>query len=332
MSTLEAVGLTDLEERTYRELIRRRSATTEVVCNAAGVSPELADEVFAGLEAKGLISRSTGRERRWVAAAPDAALEALILGKRSELEKARSTVATLMREFKAAADERKADELVEIFTGRDAIRRRFEQLQHSLRDEVLSFNAMPYVVPLDDGDSGLEGLRRGVRSRAIYERPTLELPGALDHIRRFAEVGEEARSFEELPMKLFIGDRRVGLVPVNLDEPGVEPSVTVVHECALLDALIALFEQLWAQATVILADTASGSPSPSALSSEDRQLLSLLLSGLTDARIARQLGVSLRTVQRRVTVLMELAGVKTRLQLGWQAATNGWLAASDASS
>src|SRR5262245_61331029 len=189
MSNLKAVGLSDIEERAYRELVRRRSATPEVVCNVAGVAPELADEVFAGLETKGLISSSTGQERRWVAAAPDAALEALILGRRAELEKARTTAATLMREFKAAADERKADELVEIFTGREAIRHRFQQLQHSLRTEVLSFNAKPFVVPLqEDGDSGLEGLERGVESRAIYERDTLALPGALDHIRRFAAV------------------------------------------------------------------------------------------------------------------------------------------------
>jgi sugar-specific transcriptional regulator TrmB/DNA-binding CsgD family transcriptional regulator len=330
MSNLKAVGLSDIEERTYRELIRRRSATSEALCDAAGLPAELADEVFAGLETKGLISSSTGRERRWVAAAPDAALEALILGRRAELEKARTTAATLMREFKAASDERKADELVEIFTGREAIRHRFQQLQHSLRTEVLSFNAKPFVVPLEDGDSGLEGLARGVTSRAIYERETLALPGALDHIRRFAAVGEQARSLDELPMKLFIGDRRIGLVPVNLEEPGVEPSVTVVHECALLDALIALFEQLWTQATVILTD-ADPDPSRSPLAPDERQLLTLLLSGLTDASIAHQLGVSMRTVQRRVTTLMAAAGVNTRLQLGWHAATAGWLDGSTSS-
>lgn len=53
--------------------------------------------------------------------------------------------------------------------------------------------------------------------------------------------------------------------------------------------------------------------------------MSLLLSGPTDASIAHQLGVSLRTVQRRVTVLMDAAGVSTRLPLGWQPALMGWL-------
>ncbi|MFD7311649.1 hypothetical protein [Promicromonospora sp. NPDC059942] len=41
--------------------------------------------------------------------------------------------------------------------------------------------------------------------------------------------------------------------------------------------------------------------------------------------MAKQLGTSLRTVQRRVRALMDLAGVETRVQLGWHAATRGWV-------
>jgi DNA-binding NarL/FixJ family response regulator len=57
----------------------------------------------------------------------------------------------------------------------------------------------------------------------------------------------------------------------------------------------------------------------------DLRILSLLLLGSTDAAIAKQLGLGLRTVQRRVAHMMELAGVTTRLQLGWQAHRRGWL-------
>ena len=52
----------------------------------------------------------------------------------------------------------------------------------------------------------------------------------------------------------------------------------------------------------------------------------LLLAGLTDASVAKQLDLGLRTVQRRVKGLMELAGVSTRLQLGWHAYERGWVA------
>jgi DNA-binding NarL/FixJ family response regulator len=55
-------------------------------------------------------------------------------------------------------------------------------------------------------------------------------------------------------------------------------------------------------------------------------VLSLLLAGLTDASVAKQLDLGLRTVQRRVKRLMELTGVTTRLQLGWHAYERGWVA------
>ena len=53
--------------------------------------------------------------------------------------------------------------------------------------------------------------------------------------------------------------------------------------------------------------------------------VALLLAGFTDARIAKQLDLGTRTVQRRIQGLMHLAQVKTRLQLGWHAYDLGWL-------
>ncbi|GGS67938.1 hypothetical protein GCM10010206_32990 [Streptomyces cinerochromogenes] len=42
-----------------------------------------------------------------------------------------------------------------------------------------------------------------------------------------------------------------------------------------------------------------------------------------------QLDLGLRTVQRRVRRLMELARVTTRLQLGWHARELGWVSRED---
>ncbi|MFD7835401.1 helix-turn-helix domain-containing protein [Streptomyces sp. NPDC059761] len=55
-----------------------------------------------------------------------------------------------------------------------------------------------------------------------------------------------------------------------------------------------------------------------------RRILALLLAGLTDQAVATQLGVSPRTLQRRLRRLMDMAGVRTRMQLGGHAVRNGW--------
>ena len=45
----------------------------------------------------------------------------------------------------------------------------------------------------------------------------------------------------------------------------------------------------------------------------------------TDEVIARQLGVSLRTIRRRIQAMMHTASAQNRAQLGWHAARNNWL-------
>lgn len=56
----------------------------------------------------------------------------------------------------------------------------------------------------------------------------------------------------------------------------------------------------------------------------DREIVLLLAAGATDETIARRLGISARTVQRRVQALMTTLGVRTRFQAGVQAALRNW--------
>ncbi|MFF4189615.1 IS5 family transposase [Nonomuraea sp. NPDC001831] len=53
---------------------------------------------------------------------------------------------------------------------------------------------------------------------------------------------------------------------------------------------------------------------------DDKRLIALLLTGLTDEAIARQLGIGYRTAQRRIDELMARLGAHTRFQAGVQAA------------
>ena len=78
-----------------------------------------------------------------------------------------------------------------------------------------------------------------------------------------------------------------------------------------------MFDQAWR--------TALPMPESTAQLDTDERLLTLLASGLKDEAIARYLGVSLRTVRRRVAVLMELLGAQTRFQLGSAAERRGLL-------
>jgi DNA-binding NarL/FixJ family response regulator len=154
----------------------------------------------------------------------------------------------------------------------------------------------------------------------------------VDDIAAAIENGEDVRFSERVPIKLFIIDSRLAFVPIQtVVEAGAEGAdlapdlvgALIIHPSGLLDALIALFESVWRDATPF---TPPGEEAQrSGLDREDTRILSLMLSGLTDQSVAHQLGMSLRTVQRRVKVLMGIAGVSTRIQLGWHAARKGWI-------
>lgn len=59
-----------------------------------------------------------------------------------------------------------------------------------------------------------------------------------------------------------------------------------------------------------------------------QRLLTLMRTGATDRAIARELGISLRTLHRRIARLQSLLGVQSRFQLGVLAAELEWLAVS----
>ncbi|MFB8757659.1 winged helix-turn-helix domain-containing protein [Streptomyces nigra] len=54
------------------------------------------------------------------------------------------------------------------------------------------------------------------------------------------------------------------------------------------------------------------------------RLPALPVAGVAGKEVATQLGLSRRTVQRRIQRLMELAGAAARMQPAWQAARRGW--------
>ncbi|MEV8438006.1 LuxR C-terminal-related transcriptional regulator [Actinosynnema sp. NPDC051121] len=56
-----------------------------------------------------------------------------------------------------------------------------------------------------------------------------------------------------------------------------------------------------------------------------RRLLRLMRTGAIDETIARELGVSLRTVHRRITRLQNLLGARSRFELGVIACERGWV-------
>jgi DNA-binding CsgD family transcriptional regulator len=319
--------LDEREEQAYRLLVGLAAARSTDLAEVAELTQHEADEVLQRLEAKGLVTVQQADEPVFRPLPPDVALGTTLLRRQESLEAARKTVAALSEEFRASASRRDAHHLVEVIVGATALRERLRDLQDAAREEILWFcRANPLAMQGADNTEEYGALSRGVRYRAIYERALLETPGELDTIAEGVSWGEEARSLPTLPVRLAIVDRSTAVCPLVRDnELGIgEPTAAVIGRGQLLDALLALFESHWEQATPVKLH-ADDKQETEGLDDSERFLLSLLVAGVPDKSIASQLGISRRTVQRRLDRLMTLAGVDTRTGLAFQAAKRGWI-------
>jgi DNA-binding NarL/FixJ family response regulator len=96
----------------------------------------------------------------------------------------------------------------------------------------------------------------------------------------------------------------------------------VVTGSGMLCALLALFERYWEAAAPFGGERRDPDEE---LGAGDRELLRLLAKGLTDEAAGRQLGVSQRTVRRRISDLTDQLGAGSRFQAGVLASRRGWL-------
>jgi sugar-specific transcriptional regulator TrmB/DNA-binding CsgD family transcriptional regulator len=331
---LDVLGLSAEESLAYRELVAVPSTTPAELAARVGVKRTAALRLLSALEQKGLAARSGEDTTRFVPTPPSVALGAMLVERQNEVRLAELELGSLDEIYRAAAADRAAADVVDVVEGKAGIRRRFEQLQLAANDEVMAFMTAPTaVISAAEHTVEDEAVARGVRYRLLFERAMLDdEPGTYDQIAGAVAAGEQIRVTDSLPLKLLIVDHELALVPIGSAESPAEGAL-LVRKSGLLDALEALFEAEWSRsAEMVVSAGEIGEIAPDAIDDVDAQLLSLLLAGLNDKAVAYQLGTSLRTVQRRVSHLMDLARVETRMQLGWQAARLGWSPSSSVTS
>lgn len=327
---LEELGLTPEQERAYRALVQLAAAQPAELATQLDTDEPQAEKLLAALVEAGLAAQqpADGHGRGYVAQPPDVPLGAALVRRQESLEATRRAVAHLAEEYRASLRRHDADELVEIVSGRAALRQRLRHLQETAEQEALFFcRTNPVAMPSSDNSEEFTALARGVHYRVIYERALLEEPGMIESLEAGIRCGEQARVSATLPVRLAIFDRAVAVCPLVPDGDSREPTAAVVGRSHLLDALLALFDSAWDRASPVRLSTpdAGAGPVVDQPDPQERLLLSLFVAGVPDKAIASQLGISSRTVQRRFGDLMTRAGVDTRPGLAFQAARRGWV-------
>jgi predicted transcriptional regulator len=327
---LDVLGLDDLEERVYRRLVSVPSESVGTLASSLAADGSALVAALERLEDKGLVARSMATPEHFVASPPAVALGSLIVQRQEDVRRAQLELAELTEQYRGSAAERTVNDVVDVVQGPQAVAQRFGQLQRGARRQVQALvKSQIAVVSPEDNVQEEVALSRGVTYEVVLERSAFDRPGFADLVEESVAAGEQLRVTAEVPLRMMVADRQLGLLPLQQASDDRGAGALLVHPSGLLDAMLALFDLVWAHASPLV--MAGSEPhiddgAADRIDDTDARVLALLLAGLTDHAIGSQLGVSLRTVQRRVHRLMDRTGTTTRFQLGHEATRRGWLA------
>lgn len=320
------LGLGEAEERTYRHLVGLPSAGVGELASALGLDLPVARTALGSLETQGLVVRSAATPDRFTASPPELALGSMIVERQQEIRRAELELHSLNDLFRQAAAGRVGTDIIDIVRGPQAVAQHFAQLQRGARRTIAAM--VKSEVAVVDAEQNLDeevAIQRGVEYRVIVESQAFNRPGFAEQAALTAASGEEIRVAENLPLRMLIADGELALLPLHAEgSEGAEVGALLLRPSGLLDAMGALFTLCWQRAQPTYLPAGAAGPAGE-LDEVDQHLLVLLRAGITDQAMAAQLGISLRTVQRRLQQLMSRAQARTRFQLGISAITRGWL-------
>ncbi|MEU2119367.1 helix-turn-helix domain-containing protein [Streptomyces sp. NPDC016459] len=261
---------------------------------------------------------------------PDVALLRLLRRERDRLQdrlaatsRAHTAIEALAGPFLRAGAAPRSEVEVEIVTDPQRVARELTELTDTVRTAVHVMHTGS--VRREDMAAELERDRsraaRGVRVRAMYSRRVGTVPEMTQHLADRAALGVELRLSPVVPMNMVLADENFALLPTDPHEPD-SPTI-LARGAGLVRSYLALYEYCWQAASPYGEEP--GENGCGGLSDQQRVALRMLASGIKDEQIARSLGVSLRTVSRLLSEVMQELGAASRFEAGVKAARLGLL-------
>jgi DNA-binding CsgD family transcriptional regulator len=320
----EALRLAPRERQVYRHVLRRSSVARAGLSDAVGLLDADLDVTLGRLEEAGLLRCDP---EVVTAVAPDQLLASYVDQETARLDETRARLATLRGWLPALMSEHQSElgadggatgiQVAEY----DQVVPLLRALATSSEGDLLWLRPDQWRVPagrqMDEWVRDL--VSAGRRSRAIYPARVLEEAPDVVHAR--AAAGEHVRVLAGVPARMAV----LGTSAVVIHETWQARSgrLVVIRQEAVVAALTLLFDHLWDQALNV--PGFDGGAHEEGGESAQRMLLDQLVRGAKDEQISRALGISVRTVRRRVADLMDELGADSRFQAGVEAVRRGWV-------
>ena len=242
---LSQLGLTPTEAQVYLALLQNGALGASAIAAATGLARTAVYPTLGSLVDKGLAEGGEGYGSRFSAVPADRALPHLLAADKEAIvhrERLTAEVIDRISNLEERA-ESAPDEVIQVMRSPRAVAERFERLELEAERQIDIWTKPPIF--LRTGNPLLEkALRRGVKSRSVYEKAALEDPAVEPYFRKWIIAGDEARIYDGvLPHKLAIFDSQIVLMP--LIRPGQQTKTLLIRHAELAQSLSLAFEFIW---------------------------------------------------------------------------------------
>lgn len=329
------MGLEEQDECVYRHDIIRPGCSAKEASHATGISEGVIDSSRDRLIAVGLLrlEPSTG-EIRAIPNGPATLTERLQIQLEAEHARKRSELVQIESEFTRLVNE-------QILASREAGSPQVDRISSldaaNVRITELVCNAQVEVMRIDPGArKALEGradpaivaeikaARRGVRVRAICSPAHVSDPFLRRSVDCRIDADIRVRVMSRPDIVMVIADNRLAVL-ADYRRVGSRDAL-LIRDGLLVHTLHNIFETWWVQATDLgFFLVGSDAQRTGEVSSEERVMLNLLGDGYKDETVAKTLGISVRTLRRKVSDVLRRMPASSRFQAGVLAVRRGWL-------
>ncbi|MGW7489026.1 helix-turn-helix domain-containing protein [Streptomyces sp. NPDC054786] len=257
----------------------------------------------------------------FVAVSPEEAAEAAlgpserdIRLRRLNIEKSRKQLMSFAADFESfvtPTDEHHTQ--FQVLDQLTEIRAVIEDLTHQCREEILTAqpggrreeSVLEEAMPRDEA-----ALKRGVRMQILYQHTARFSRGTTVYVDHVTQLGAHVRTLDDHFTRLLVFDRKTALIAV----PGKPQAAAFIREPHVVNFVTETYERLW-----LSAETFEGSAATRTVITDDlrQSIIRLLTEGMTDASIAKRLGMSVRTCRRYIAEIMAELGAQSRFQAGY---------------
>lgn len=295
----------------------------------AGFNEADISESIPVMEAQGMIRRLDSTS--WRVLPPDVVLPAYAMRLEDQARSVRSSVTAMAQLFEQSEERSRgleAFEGIRIMTTLSDVRQGIARIVGTARAHVMTVYADSPVCR-ELLTAGREVHQRDllnssgepIHVQANYSDTLMGEPALPDVMRWRAAAGEEQRVTPGMRLTCMANDTGLSLVDLQDDNGG--PHGLMISDAAFSRAIRDVCRWAWP----IGVPWRHGGNSDQAANGtpQSQAILQMMAAGASDAAIARHLGVSQRTVERRVRTIMDQLNTTTRFQAGVIAARQNLL-------